>query len=331
MYSLIQENPLESFAILFFIYASLSFFITKKTNIPEWFYLIDWHYWSWKTTRAVKQILWRLQDPKAYIFTDIYIHKDKLPKSMSDRIFVYDPTRLIDVEKKISRNSNKVKKEQILYYNIMDMLEIARLIKVDRDKSWKTRDDRPKLIFFLDETGAIFDKYDTDHWMLDWLYDYVVQIRKLNGWCFLISQSHAYLSLRLRTLATIVFFNEKYPWLWDDTIIKWWFPYFRHLRVVKQKIVDPETSAVKIEKYQERNEMGKLVRVDIPMITPVETYHVKKYWQYYDDLFMNMKKTVSVPISDFSLSNYFSLFNHFFNTFTKKPIKDESVEPTLQI
>jgi hypothetical protein len=145
-----------------------------------------------------------LEKTNAYIFTDIRLKFENIPKQYHHRVFTYDPTRIVYIE-------SKKGKYPTLYYNIMDMLEIMRLIKEYRDKTKHTmRNERAKFVVVLDETGAIFDKYDVKQDMLNTLYDYVVQIRKLNAHIYLISQKHDYLTLRIRTLATTVFYNEKF-------------------------------------------------------------------------------------------------------------------------
>jgi hypothetical protein len=75
----------------------------------------------------------------------------------------------------------------------------------------------------------------------------------------------------------------------------------------------------------ETNEHGQSIMREKPMVTYQERYNCSNYWKYYDDLYMNMKQTVTIPISDESIKNLEQIKQHYFNQFPNSffPILDD--------
>lgn len=244
-------------------------------RIDNWFYVIKGRFWSGKTNYATKLIKELVEKWNTYIFTDIKtIYKEK------NNVFFVQPTE--KVIKTITDRYWKQKEMTVNEYTLQYILDVMYEMRLEWDKrSDLDRDHRPHFVLFLDECASVFDKYNTDQEQISRIKDYIVQIRKLTWWTFIITQEVERMSLSIRSLVKETFYNR--PW------VRWLnFRPFSIRTEVRRQSIDPETWAVIIEKIPRKDDNGKRIYVDRPMDTHQCYYRRSSYWSYYDDLYLNI-------------------------------------------
>lgn len=273
-------------------------------------FVFEWTYGVWKTTYAVLDAINNVtNNPNAYVFTDIKFKN--LPFAIADRIFHFVPTFIGETQ---IIKYWKVQKEKKVFYSLMEMLEIVRLLKLDYDASWRPRNERLVFYFYMDESGDIFNKYIDSDGSLDTLYWYIVQMRKLNIFVYLISQQYMYLSLRIRILVSRVYRMRRFPLLGK-------LPFFCNFTFVDRIEYDPENWRQRTKIIRRRNKDWDRYDYEEPIWWFKTIFYKPPRRKYYDDLYMTMREVYPYPLSEYSIMVYNSILSKFKKWYLKKSFK----------
>jgi len=199
----------------------------------------------------------------------------------------------------IKMNKDEIPNPHNYYYfdnfeNFVEILQFTWFFAVELSKhnefllsEWKKtlwRNERPSFNIFFDELWIFANSMDykqlhKEHW--DNLYELILQCRKLFDSIYLIAQKPKLIANSLRQHISY-WYTMKPLWGW-----KWLWKYSSQIWV---QDLDPETYQVEIKKEIKFDKEWNKYTLEIPMeVVERNVWFRKKYFRYYDDLYLNKR------------------------------------------
>lgn len=246
-------------------------------------YWVYWGFWSGKTLLSVVLILDKLRKWEI-VFSNIKLNKLLIPNH-NNYYFFDDFDDFVDILK------------FTWFFAFQVSIENEKRFIKGEPLIW--RNQRPKFNIFFDELGIFANSMDfknihKDHW--DELYQFLLQCRKMFDSIYCIVQKPNLLYSGLRIHIPYWF---TYKPLFG---IKWLWQYFWEIYL---QDLNPETFKVEVRTVSKMDPDWNIYNVDyLEEFSYKYVFFRKRYFKYYDDLFLNKKVEIQFKTDYLDRSNF---------------------------